>query len=92
MKELKWTAISGIAAIVVVIATVALLSYQPTNSTGAFQTGPNLGDTEGVCVPIHASGCALPGSPRCCHPAKCVQRFAKAYVLQGICKVKASTA
>jgi len=92
MKELRWTAISGIAAIVVVIGMVALLDYQPANSTGAFPTGPTLADTEGICVPVHATGCALPGAPNCCHPSKCIQRISSVYIQQGVCKIKASTA
>jgi len=90
MDNIKWIAFSGVAAIVVVISMVGVLSSG--GATGAFPTGPTLADTGGVCIPNGEMGCANPGAVYCCQPAKCIQRVGKVYLTQGVCKIGFSTA
>lgn len=92
MEELKWTAVSGVGAILLIVALSAFLASSHGGTTGAFPTGPTLADTRGACIPTFETGCALPGAPDCCQPSRCVQRVGQAYLAYGVCQNKISTA
>ncbi|HLC84812.1 MAG TPA: hypothetical protein VJH22_03405 [Candidatus Nanoarchaeia archaeon] len=87
MDSLHYVAISGVAAIVIIIAAVALLSFSSENSTGMFQTGPTLKDTRGACIPMGETGCNLPGAVDCCAPYECQTRIGRAYIQYGVCRI-----
>lgn len=89
-KDLQWVAISGVAGILVIVSLAVFLNAP--SHTGAFQTGPTLADTGGLCIPNGETGCSLEGAVNCCHPASCVNRIGAAYLVQGVCKIPYSTA